>query len=89
MFANTQMMGMDMGFPDIGGSPMRVLGRMARRTKDPDALRVIEAGLKAMLEESKRTRAYKHDSETAIADLEYLGRVIPPERTAIRTIRRR
>lgn len=89
MFANTQMMGLDAGFPDAGHSPLRVLGQMARRTNDPGALRVIEAGLQAMVEESKRTRVYRHDSETAKADLEYLRNMIPPEKNVLRTGKRR
>lgn len=72
MFANTQMMGLDTGFPDVPMSPLRVLGLMARRTDDPAVLNVLQAGLQAMLSESMRSQAYLHDQGTARVDLAYM-----------------
>jgi len=71
MFANTQMGGTDIGFPGFM-SPLRTLGDMARRTTDRSTLLVLQAGLQAMLSESKKQNVFVHDQVTAGVDLRYL-----------------
>ena len=69
MFANTQM-------PETNFlSPLRTLGQMARRTNDQASLLVFQAGLEAMLKESKNQNVFVHDHSTAEADLTYLRSV--------------
>jgi len=70
MFANTQMMRSDPGYPAL--TPLRSLGLMARRTSDRATLLVIQAGLEAMLQESRSLNAFSHDHLTAEIDLQYL-----------------
>jgi len=67
MFANTQMMGEGRVM-----SPLRTLGEMAHRTRDRNSLLVLQAGLEAMLKESKNLNAFVHDHTTAQVDLKYL-----------------
>jgi hypothetical protein len=45
---------------------------MARRTTEPSALLVLQAGLEAMLKESKNAQAFVHDHASAEVDLAYL-----------------
>jgi len=67
MFANTQMTAL---------SPLRSLGEMAHRTTDVKALRVIQAGLEAMLSESKNLGVFQHDHATAQVDLNYVKSLV-------------
>ncbi len=56
-------------FPDVCKSPMDVLGQMARQTSDRATLRILKAGLEAMLEQSARNGDFSHDRPRAISDL--------------------